>query len=66
MNKKSSYNWLKEKEYSYITVLNHCGWDSKKVEESMSELITEEEFNNRLVPSRISALFPKGLMEFTD
>jgi len=62
--KKSSYGWLKELEYSSITILDHKGWDLKNFRESMEELITEQEFNRRIVLSRIQA--PRVLIEFTD
>jgi hypothetical protein len=62
--KKSSYDWLKESEYNTITILDHKGWDLKNFRNSMEEPITEEEFNRRIVLSRIQA--PRILVEFTD
>jgi hypothetical protein len=62
--KKSSYDWLKESNYSSITILYHKGWDLKNFKQSMEEMITEEEFNRRIILSRIQA--PRVLNEFTD
>ena len=63
--KKSSYDWLGEKKYSSVTILGYHGWDSANFQQSMSELITEGEFNKRLSYSRIECN-PSVLMEFTD
>lgn len=52
--KRSSYDWLKEERFKHIQILDPDGWDRRNLENSMSELITENEFNKRVNYSTIS------------
>jgi hypothetical protein len=49
--KKSSEDWLKE--YPGLEIMDPDGWDRSNFDESWAELITEEEFNARVLPSTI-------------
>ena len=46
--RKTSYQWLREKEYSNIIILDYDGWNRLKLDESLSEKITKKEFDRRL------------------
>ncbi len=46
--RKTSYQWMKEKEYSNIVIIDYDGWDRLKLDESLSEKITKKEFDRRL------------------
>lgn len=50
---KSSYDWLAHPDYSHIMVMDPDGWDRSNYEASMEELITESEFQSRLMQSTI-------------
>jgi len=51
---RSSYSWLNEPEYKNLIILDPDGFDRKNLEESMTELITREEFNQRVSLSTVS------------
>lgn len=50
--KKSSEDWMKE--YPGLTIIDPDGWDRSNFAASWAELITEKEFNARVMPSTIS------------
>ena len=53
--KKSSYDWLKQPEFKTLIILDPDGWDRspENYENSMNELITQDEFDNRVGVSTI-------------
>ena len=72
---KSSHDWLKEPKYKNLTILDPDGWNRSDYENSMNELITQGEFNTRVMRSTIELsagdLIPQkqenvALVEFTD
>ena len=51
--RKTSHQWHFEHEPT-VTIIDHDGWDRKNFYFSFyEELITEEEFNNRLIKSTV-------------
>jgi hypothetical protein len=66
--KKSSYDWIADPKFNGLSILDHDGWDRQNFEQSMSELITEEEFNRRVGLSTVSIRMSKAfeVREFTD
>lgn len=53
----NSYEWLQQPKYRVYTLLDPDGWDRSSVEahmRSMYEMITEAEFNERLMRSTVS------------
>lgn len=54
--KKTSYEWI---EIYGVKVLDPDGWDRKNLDKSMNELITRNEFMQRLGVSTIQFLITK-------
>lgn len=61
--KKNSHDWLKEKKYSEITVLDPDGWNRQNYDESMNELISRSEFERRLMLSTTSGLISRKYVQ---
>jgi hypothetical protein len=61
---KSTHSWLTEPEYRHIDILDYDGWDRTNLEQSLEELITQKEFEERLSKSTIVG--SGALREFTD
>jgi len=56
--KKTSNEWRLSNKYKNIMILDPDGWDRANYNFSFyEELITEEEFNNRLLRSTVSIAF---------
>lgn len=68
MTRKSSHDWIADPKFNGLLILDHDGWDRRNFEQSMSELITEEEFHRRVGLSTISIKVSKAfeVAEFTD
>jgi hypothetical protein len=65
---KTSYEWLADPKFNGLLILDPDGWDRQNYEQSMSELITEVEFNRRVNLSTVSIRISKAFeaVEFTD
>lgn len=57
---RSADDWLKEPEWKGIVVLDPDGWDRRNFKVSWAELITREEFENRVCHS--TCIWPRGLI----
>lgn len=64
--KLSSYDWLDRPQYRSVTVLDPDGWDRSSMagfDRSMHELITEQEFVDRLQRSTCAGLISRRPLE---
>ena len=59
---------MADPKFNGLLILSHDGWGRSNFDQSMAELITEEEFNRRVGLSTISIRISKAfeVMEFTD
>jgi hypothetical protein len=59
---------MADPKFNGLVILDHDGWDRQNFEQSMAELITEEEFNRRVGLSTVSIRMFKTfeVVEFTD